>query len=195
MELEKLLSSGRKIRVIGFDDAHYADKTRGSEVNVAGIVCSDTRFEGMLWNSIEKDGFDSTERLRTMLSESKFAEQVQIVLTDGITFGGCNVLNLTELNQQLGVPVVSVMRRPPDMEAFRAVVDRLPDPERRWKQVEAAGPVYELEGFVFQVVGESPSITGRVLRRLTDQGKVPEALRLAHLIGSAVKLGTSGKRA
>lgn len=195
MELDKLLSSGRKIRVIGFDDAHYADKTRGSEVNVAGVVCSDTRFEGMLWNSIEKDGFDATDQLQTMLGQSKFSAQVQVVLTDGITFGGCNVVSLHELNRKLGVPVVSVMRRQPDMEAFRAVVDRLPDPEKRWQQVKAAGPIYELEGFVFQVIGESPDVIGRVLRRLTDQGKVPEALRLAHLIGAAVKLGTSGKRA
>lgn len=35
----------------------------------------------------------------------------------------------------------------------------------------------------------------RVLNRVTDTGKVPEALRLAHLIGSAVKTGQSSKRA
>lgn len=195
MELEKLLSCGRKIRVIGFDDAHYADKTRGAEVNVAGIVCSDTRFEGMLWGSIEKDGFDATDQLSKLLSNSKFAAQVQIALTDGITFGGCNVVDLRELNAKLGVPVVAVMRRRPDIDKFRFVIDRLPDSEDRWAQVQAAGPIHEIDGFVFQVVGECPIITARVLKRLTDQGKVPEALRLAHLIGSAVKLGTSGKRA
>ncbi len=195
MELEKLLSCGRKIRVIGFDDAHYADKTRGSEVNVAGVVCSDTRFEGMLWGSIEKDGLDATDKMLRMLANSKFAAQVQIVLTDGVTFGGCNVVDLQELHTKLGVPVVAVMRRMPDIDAFRNMIDRLPDSETRWAQVQAAGPIHDLNGFVFQVSGESPELISRVLKRLTDQGKVPEALRLAHLIGSAVKLGTSGKRA
>jgi hypothetical protein len=33
------------------------------------------------------------------------------------------------------------------------------------------------------------------LTQLTDTGHVPECLRLAHLIGSAVKTGTSGQRA
>jgi endonuclease V-like protein UPF0215 family len=33
------------------------------------------------------------------------------------------------------------------------------------------------------------------LKRLTDRGNVPEALRLAHLIGSAVVMGESSKRA
>jgi endonuclease V-like protein UPF0215 family len=195
MELEKLLSSGRKIRAIGFDDAHYADKSYGSEVNVAGIICSDTRFEGMLWNSIRKDGDDATENLATMLLQSKFAAQVQVVLTDGITFGGCNVVDLEELHERLQVPVIAIMRKHPDLESFQFVVNKLPDPESRWARVQAAGPIHQLNDFVFQVTGLDPAIASRVLGRLTDQGKMPEALRLAHLIGSAVKLGTSGKRA
>lgn len=195
MDLEKLLSCGRKIRVIGFDDAHYADKSAGSEVHVAGIVCSDTRFEGMLWDTIEKDGMQATDRLVGMLSKSKFMAQVQVILVDGITLGGCNVVDLQQLNRELSIPAIGVMRRHPDLEKFRHVVHRLPESEKRWQKVLAAGPVHELNGFVFQVVGETPEVASRVLARLTDQGKVPEALRLAHLIGSAVKLGISGKRA
>nr|WP_289501088.1 hypothetical protein [Gloeocapsopsis sp. IPPAS B-1203] len=37
----------------------------------------------------------------------------------------------------------------------------------------------------------SPEVTA-VLQRLTERGKVPEALRLAHLIGAAVVKGESG---
>jgi hypothetical protein len=33
------------------------------------------------------------------------------------------------------------------------------------------------------------------LHRLSDRGHVPEALRLAHLIGSAVEKGESGRQA
>ena len=36
---------------------------------------------------------------------------------------------------------------------------------------------------------------GQVLTRLTDTGHVPEALRLAHLIGSAIMTGQSSNRA
>lgn len=195
MELEKLLSSGRKIRAIGFDDAHCADRTRGADVNVAGVICSDTRFEGMLWGTVEKDGSDSTSKLARLLNESKFSAQVQVVITDGITFGGCNIVDLNQLHQTTGVPAVAVMRRRPDLEAFRQVVDKLDDPKRRWGAVEAAGEIHEMLEHVFQVVGLEPLVAARVLRRLTDQGKIPEPIRLAHLIGSAVKLGISGKRA
>ncbi|PPT05003.1 hypothetical protein CKA32_003445 [Geitlerinema sp. FC II] len=43
--------------------------------------------------------------------------------------------------------------------------------------------------------GESPGTIAKVLRSLTECGHVPEALRLAHLIGSAVMKGESGTRA
>ncbi len=195
MNLSKLLMSQKRIRVIGFDDAHWKGQGSGDEVHVAGIVCSDTRFEGMLWNTVKRDGTDGTEGLVRMLAESKFAAQVQVILIDGITLGGCNVVDLQELFRELKIPVIAVMRKLPNLERFRYVVEQLPDPEVRWQKVLAAGPIHELNGFVFQVVGEDPEVASRVLARLTDQGKVPEALRVAHLIGSAVKLGTSGKRA
>ena len=49
--------------------------------------------------------------------------------------------------------------------------------------------------YVFQVAGEAPDVIGPALNRLTDRGHVPEALRIAHLIGSAVRTGESGRRA
>jgi endonuclease V-like protein UPF0215 family len=48
---------------------------------------------------------------------------------------------------------------------------------------------------VFQVAGAEPDEVARGLARLSDRGNVPEALRLAHLIGSAVRQGESGRRA
>lgn len=47
--------------------------------------------------------------------------------------------------------------------------------------------------FCFQVCGEVPDITTAVLQRLSD--RVPEALKLARLIGAAVFKGESGNSA
>ena len=195
MEIEKLLECGRKIRVIGFDDAHWRGNEDNVPVSVGGIVCSDTRFEGMLWGELTKDGLDSTESISHLLGESKFAQQVQLILLDGITFGGANVIDMPELSNAAGVPVIAVMRKLPRLEEFKHVLNRMSDSDERLRRLEAAGPIYELDGFVFQVIGLPPNVAGKALKRLTDVGLVPEALRISHLIGSAVKLGQSGKRA
>ena len=49
--------------------------------------------------------------------------------------------------------------------------------------------------FVYQVHGAEPHEIAHALTRLTDTGNVPEALRLAHLIGGALACGESGRRA
>ena len=186
---------GRPIRVIGVDDAHYADQTPGAKVNLAGIVCGGTRFEGMLWGQTAKDGLHVTDDLIRMIQPSKFASQIHLVLLDGLTFGGCNIVDLPRLAEAIGRPAVAVMRRLPDMRRFKRVVDGLPDPEERWQRVLDAGPIHQIGERVFQVSGEDPEIIAAALDALTCEGKVPEPLRIAHLIGGAVMLGESTNRA
>jgi len=149
----------------------------------------------MLWGQIGKDGMEATDAMLKMLRGSKFTNQLHLILLDGITFGGCNVVDLPRLSAEANLPAVAVMRRAPDMDRFRLVVERLPDAEERWRRVQAAGEIHQHQHFFYQVAGAEKAVIGRALDRLTDQGKVPEALRLAHLIGSAVMLGESGRRA
>ena len=87
------------------------------------------------------------------------------------------------------------MRRRPDLDAVKRAMSHLPRPHARWSRLQRAGPIHELGGFVFQVQGSEPEDVARALGQLTDRGKVPEPLRLAHLIGAAISRGESGNRA
>ena len=82
--------------------------------------------------------------------------------------------------------------RPPRIER---ALRRLPRPSHRLRLIARAGPVYVRLPFVFQVRGAAPEETAEALARITDHGHVPEALRLAHLIGAALVHGESGSRA
>ena len=192
--LKRLLKHGRKIRVIGFDDAPFTD-TKEISVKIVGVVCSNTRIEGMLFDQAAKDGDDATTVIIAMLRRSKFLTQLNILLLDGIAVGGFNIIDLKKLNSALNIPCVAVMRKPPDMPAIQRALRHFPDQKQRLEKIQRAGRIHQIGGFVFQVHGTSPVQTAEVLARLTDTGKVPEALRLAHLIGSAVMTGESGRRA
>jgi hypothetical protein len=194
MELDSLLRLNRVIRVIGFDDAPFL-RNAGGTVSIAGVVCAGTRFEGMVWGQVEQDGWDATDAILGLLLGRKFLPQLHIVLLDGIAFGGFNVIDLPKLSEQLKLPCVAVMRRRPNLSAVEQAIHRLPQPERRLQLLHRAGTIHTHPPFFFQVCGASPDVTFSVLKRLTDCGKVPEALRLAHLIGAAVVKGESGSSA
>jgi uncharacterized protein len=181
-------------RVIGFDDAPF-DKRRGARVPLVGVVCGGTRFEGLVWGRVRKDGWTATREVCRLLVGGKFLPQLHLVLLDGIAFGGFNLVDLPGLARELGKPCVAVMRRMPDLEAVERALRHLPRAERRLELLRRAGPIHQLGGFTFQVQGAEPEWVAEALKRLTDRGHVPEALRLAHLIGSAVVTGESTKRA
>lgn len=158
-------------------------------------MCQGTRFEGLLWDHVTQDGADATGVLSSLISRSKFARQVHVVLTDGVTVGGLNVVDLALLSERLACPCIAVMRRRPDLAAMRRALQQVPDPDVRWATLQRAGPIHERNGFVFQVVGAALEDAALALGVLTDRGRVPEPLRLAHLIGSAVTTGQSSNRA
>lgn len=192
--LEDLIRLKKNIRVAGFDDAPF-EKERGSTVHLSGIICSNTRFEGMLWGEVIKDGTNATQVVSEMLLKSKFYQQVNVVLTDGITLGGFNLINLPELARRVDRPCISVMRKAPDYNRIESALRNFDDFEDRWKTVQQAGEVCCHGSFFYQVAGCSPEVAAEVLNLLTDTGNVPEALRIAHLIGSAIKTGQSSNSA
>lgn len=192
--LETLLRLNKQIRVIGFDDAPFKNLPH-DYVNISGIVCSGTRFEGMLWGKITKDGLDATENLIQLLSTSKFIKQTHVILLDGIAFGGFNIIDLSQLSSTLKIPCIAVMRKLPDLTAIDNALKNLAHYEARKDLLLKAGTIYSHSVFHYQIAGCTPDIAAQVLAKLTDNGNVPEALRLAHLIGSAVMTGQSSNRA
>lgn len=188
------IRKNKQLRVIGFDDAPFS-KARDNTVNISGIVCANTRFEGMLWGSLTRDGLDATDTLIELITRSKFYEQLHGILLDGIAFGGFNIVNLPKLAHETQLPCLAVMRKAPDFAAIDQALKNFSDYEHRKHLIALAGKVEQRSDFVFQCAGIDPENALSLLTRTTDTGKVPEALRLAHLIGSAIKTGESSKRA
>lgn len=89
MNLKKALPRQKRLRAAGIDDAPFR---RGSDdpVNFAAVICANTRFEGMLWGAVRRDGDDATARVAALIETSKFLPQLHLVLLDGLALGGFN---------------------------------------------------------------------------------------------------------
>lgn len=194
MEKMAFPPAGRTLRVIGFDDVPWRQR-QSRDVGLVGVVCNTTRFEGMLYGTVRRDGWQATLTIEKLLTKSKFLPQIHLVLLDGIAFGGFNVVDLPRLAATLRRPCVAVMRKLPDLPAMERAARRLPRAEARLAVLRRAGPIHVAGPFVYQVCGADPRETAAALERVTDTGHVPEALRLAHLVGGALAYGESGRRA
>lgn len=181
--------------VIGFDDAPFERDHRG-DVLLVGTVCSRTRLDGVVTGCVRRDGINSTGRMVDLVRRSQFAGTLRAVLLQGIAVAGFNVVDVHGLSEALGLPVLVVARRRPDLPAMRQYLDaRVPGAVRKWRLIERAGPMEPLRRLWVQRIGLGVDAAERLLEATTLHGNLPEALRLAHLIAGGVTTGTSRGRA
>src|SRR5260370_11929116 len=103
---------GRTLRAIGFDDVPWRHRSSGA-VGLVGVVCAGTRFEGMVYGSVRRDGWRATLAIERLLQKGKFLPQLHLVLLDGIAFGGFYLGDLPRPARALGRPRVAGTRQPP----------------------------------------------------------------------------------
>lgn len=177
--------------VVGIDDAPFDAEERGA-VAVVGAVYANLRLEGVLRSRVRRDGADATRALAAMIGQSRFSAHLQAVLLQGITLAGFNVVDLRGLSGALELPVLAVVRRKPDLEAVeRALRQKVPGGVRKWRLVEAAGAPERVGEVWVQRAGLSLEEAGALVTRLAVHGKLPEPLRVAHLIAGALGRGQS----
>lgn len=185
-------------RFLGFDDAPFS--FRDARVPVVGVALRAPNYvEGVLVTDAAVDGTDATGRLREAVLESRYREGTNAILLDGAAVGGFNVVDIDALHEAVGVPVITVTREAPDLEAMEAVLRRkFPDWERRASILRRHAlhtiptehkPVHAT------FVGAGLPDVKEMLRIATVRGAMPEPLRIAHLIAAALVKGESRGRA
>jgi endonuclease V-like protein UPF0215 family len=180
---------------MGFDDAPFPKDHQG-DVLIIGTVFSGLRLEGVLSAKVRRDGMDSTDTLLRLISESRFAPQVQVVLLQGIAFAGFNVIDINSLHHNLGIPIVVVCRKQPNFKAIKnALLNNVPDGHRKWSLIESLGAMQPADKVFVQHVGVSLQDVDLLIRQLAVNSSLPEPLRTAHIIAGGIGLGESRHRA
>jgi endonuclease V-like protein UPF0215 family len=181
--------------VIAFDDGPFARTHRG-DVLLIGVVFSKTRLDGVVSGRVRRDGANSTMRMIQLIHSSQFTSHVRAVLLQGIAVAGFNVIDVHALHRALGVPVLVVARRRPDLPSMRrALFARVHGAKKKWSLIQRAGPMEAMCGLFVQRVGLEAEEAQALLRATTLHGNLPEALRVAHLIAGGVTKGSSRGRA
>jgi endonuclease V-like protein UPF0215 family len=179
---------------IGFDDAPFAQAHRG-DVLVVGAVCSGERLDGVLTAVVRRDGANATRVLGEMTNRSRFRQHLQLVMLQGIALAGFNVVDIHRLREMVGLPILVVSRRRPDLDAIRrALLERVPGGARKWKLIERAGPMEPMGGVHVQRAGLAWSDAQTTLARFSIHSAVPEPLRMAHLVAGGLARGESSHR-
>lgn len=189
-----------EIRIAGFDDAPFIPRSVG-KVPVIGVVFRGGSFlDGVFKTEVTIDGMDATDILIKLVNESKHKKQLRVVMFKGITVGGFNMIDISKLYEKTGLPVIVVNRKMPNLKDIRIALKNFNDFEDRWKCVKKAGKIYKMKieknkNIHFQFRGLKQGEVETIIRLSCTRSLIPEPLRVAHLIASALIKGESRGRA
>ncbi|MFW9785095.1 MAG: DUF99 family protein [Candidatus Heimdallarchaeota archaeon] len=178
---------------IGFDDAKFELKSKVKTTQLIGVVCQGMRLVRVLISPISIDGDDATISLIKLAKQNE--KHIQYVLTDTITFGGFNIIDLEEIYTKLKKPIIAVTEREVDLDSVKvALINKFPKTyKKKLQYIINAGELFEttvetaggrskiylhLKGVIFDEAKD-------LLKRLCIDSKMPEPVRIAHLIGKA----------
>ncbi len=184
----------RQVRILGLDDSPF-EFGDGRSLVVGALVRTPNYLEAVMKASVEVDGTDSTDSVVDMISKSRYRDQVKALMVDGIALAGFNVLDIEDINRRTGLPVLTVTRDMPDMDDIKAALKKhFDDWERRYALISRF-PLRKIETAHKPLYACGVGLEWREFEELvamsTVRGAVPEPVRIAHLISSAMVRGES----
>lgn len=192
MAYKKFRSIKPEIRVLGVDDGVFIPHNKGY-ADVVGVV-----FRGGYWldgamrTEVEVDGLDATEKIASMIIASPHYQQLRVIMLNGITFAGFNIVDIKELYNKTKLPIIAVTRDKPDMEEIKKALENLPEKERRWQAILNAGELLTVqtregeEPVYMQIAGITRSDAEKIVKMTSTRSNIPEPLRVAHIVASGL---------
>ncbi len=177
-----------QIRVVGFDDGTFRFKGRGRTILIGVVMKGSQDVVGVLSRWITVDGRDATDKMIDAILSSRF-EDLRVIMLKGITYAGFNIVDIQRLSRETGLPVVVVIRKKPDQKAMEdALRKHFPDWRERIELLKKAGEIFEMipGRLYYQAVNIPPEQAEEIIKITQKSSLIPEPLRLAHMIASAV---------
>ncbi|MGC8582026.1 MAG: DUF99 family protein [Thermoplasmata archaeon] len=186
------------IRIFAIDDSpfRFSDK----DTYAVGVICRlPVYIEGINIFSVDVDGNDSTEKIISVVNQSRFKENIKAIIVNGIALAGFNVIDIASIYAKTDIPVVTVSRKIPDMNTIKKTLEKkFIDWKDKWKLIKK-NEIHIMERGVhrlsFSYIGIEEKNARDLIEKSIYKGNYPEALRIAHIIASAIKKGESKGKA
>jgi endonuclease V-like protein UPF0215 family len=187
-----------QIRVLGIDDSPFDFNDKKTDV-IGVVMRAPSYIEAVLRTEVEVDGHDANSKLAKMINSSKYKKQLRLVMLDGVSLGGFNVVDIFELHKKIKLPVVTISRIKPNFAGMRAALEEHFDDWLERLKVINEGDLVKIgtrhKPLYVKFVGIELEKLKEVIKLSTVRGALPEAIRVAHLIASGISKGESYGRA
>ncbi len=182
------------IRILGIDDGPFQRGIDTQTPIVAVLMRVDGVIESVHVDYIPLDGNETLARIVDFVSEIG-KNNVNVVLTEGVTFGGFDIISPEVVYERTGIPFISVTKGKGDIDSMIDALKKHGDGVKI-SRLRALTPVKKTIGnahFTLNIsgIGEKEAII--LVRKLMRVGNVPEPLRIADMIAFSIANSNKNK--
>jgi hypothetical protein len=151
-------------------------------------------IESIALGEFPVDGDGATEYLTAWIGGLRARPMLQAVILGGITIAGLGIVDITALAERLGLAVLVATRHDPARSDLADALRAAGLPERL-TLLERIPRAYGIgQGLYLAHAGVPRVEAERLLTATLGKARLPEPLRVAHLIGQAIVLRESRGR-
>ena len=188
-----------EVRILGFDDGAFVSRS-GALVPVIGVIFRGGKFlDGALKTEVKVDGKDATEKIAKLINSTRHKQQLKVIMFDGITLGGFNIVDIKKLHEKIKLPIIIINRKIPNLKKVEKALRNFKDFKERWRSILNAGEIKECrikdKKVYYQSIGLEDKEVMEIINLSSTRSFIPEPLRVAHIIATAVVKGESSGRA
>ena len=187
-----------QIRILGVDDGPF--KFDQKTVPIVGVIIRPQNYiEGICQSEVIVDGKDANTVIKKMIEKSHYRDQLGLIMFDGVALGGFNVINIEDLYNDLNIPITTITRTKPDFDVIKETLKKhFTDWKTRWEiinNLELTRIDTNYNPIFIKFIGMNKSEIQRYIKLTTIRGVLPEPIRIAHLMATAMVKGESAGRA
>jgi len=179
-----------ELRILGIDDCSFTPRKTGTATLIGIVFRGGLWLNGVMKTEVEVDGLDATDKIVNMIRNSPHYDQLRVIMLNGITFAGFNVVNIRQAFELTGLPVIALVKEEPNMEVVKMALKNLSNWEERWKAIQDAGEIIKLStrkaNIYMQTAGISKEDAEKIVKISCTRANIPEPLRVAHMVASGL---------
>jgi len=173
--------------ILGIDDGGFIPnfkylKSKSISIPLFAVYCYYTKIIDIKYRNIKIDGLDATKKLLEIIK----TKRPDLILSSGVTFAGFNMIDFIKVYEKEKIPILIIIDRLPNFSEIKeALIKHFKDYKKRLEILNKLPPIQFIENLYVECIGINNEDAKRIIRELRIFSKIPEPLRLAHIVARA----------
>ncbi|MEM3506126.1 MAG: DUF99 family protein [Candidatus Bathyarchaeia archaeon] len=185
--IKKLKNIKKEIRIIGIDEYTFKSNSLKGTLIIGIIFRGGLFLDGLVASMIDSEKFNVSEEISKMIMNSRYFDELRIVMLSKLVFGNMNILDLKSFYEKIKLPVILVTENKDEENIEKFMNKENYEVLKRIDDRSLLKIIDYFKPFCIGFYGIDEDKVINILKASCVKEKIPEPLRVAKILIKAIK--------